>query len=502
MAGTKTRTSNVERETSNPHFRSSPLVHLYAVILAGGSGTRFWPLSRQLYPKQLLRLIGEGTLIQETMKRVVACVPADRVYVATTAHQAEAIRFQLDAWKEPLRDHLLVEPAARNTAPAIALAASVLVRQDPDAIMLVLPADHLVKGTGAFKHAVKLGAHLAAREYLVTLGIKPTRPETGYGYIQPDMAAEVGSLRGLPGYAVRRFIEKPEAKVARRFLKAGTYYWNSGMFLWRAATILDELARFQPRLARTIRRMDAGDGLAALPPEAKEAYRRLPALSIDHAALERSSRAAMIPARFGWSDVGTWSSLGEVAPRNGSGNVITGRVVDHGSRNSIVFADRRLVATIGLTDMIVVDTPDATLVCPKDRDQDVKQVVVALERQQAPERLEPQTVIRPWGTYTVLEEGTGYKLKRVTVRPGGRLSLQYHHKRSEHWVVVAGTARVTRGEETFDLGAGHSTDIPQGIPHRLENLTSEIVHIIEVQRGAYLGEDDIVRVQDDYGRIR
>lgn len=474
--------------------------HLYAVILAGGSGTRFWPLSRHLYPKQLLRIIGEETLIQQTVRRVLRCAPASRVLISTNPAQADSIRFQLGEWKDELRDNFVIEPEARNTAPAIALAATELVRRDPEAIMLVLPADHIVKDNRRFQVAVSLGTELAAEGHLVTFGIRPVRPETGYGYIQPNMRTRLAKRRSLTGYPVARFVEKPDAAKAARYLKAGNYYWNSGIFVWRASTILDEIAKHQPSLSRAMQKIGTFMSSGVADGRVAGAYRRLTPVSIDQGVMERSSRAAMIPVDFTWSDVGNWSSLEEVAPRDRSGNVITGKVVDLDSRNSIVYADQRLVATVGLADMVVVDTPDATLVCPKARSQDVKKVVEILKQQGAPERLEHRTVFRPWGSYTVLEEGPGFKVKRVTVNPGGRLSLQLHHQRSEHWVVIAGTARVTCGRRVFDLRVGQSTGIPRKTPHRLENPGTKPLHVIEVQNGPYLGEDDIVRFQDDYGR--
>src|SRR5512146_460352 len=474
--------------------------HLYPVIMAGGSGTRFWPLSRQLFPKQLLRIMGDETLIQQTMRRVVSDAPPDRVMISTNPAQAESIRVQLSEWKDALKDNFVLEPEGRNTAPAIALVALELVRRDPNAVMLVVPADHIVKGQREFDAAVSLASSLATQGLLVTFGIKPIRPETGYGYIKPDRKRVLAKQGTLKGYPVDRFVEKPNVVKASQYLKAGHYYWNSGMFVWRAATILEEVRRYQPALSRGIeqisRLLEQGASRAAI----DEEYRKLPSVSIDTGVMEKSTESAVVPVGFRWSDVGSWRSLDEVASKDKLGNVVGGRVVDIDSRRSIVYGDRRVVATIGLTDMVVVDTPDATLVCPKSRAQDVKKIVEILKQQGAPEHLEHLTVHRPWGSYTVLEEGPGYKVKRVTVNPGGRLSLQLHHKRSEHWVVITGTARVTRGEEVFDLQVGQSTAIPVETRHRLENPGQDTLHIIEVQNGPYLGEDDIVRFKDDYGR--
>lgn len=473
---------------------------VYPVIMAGGSGTRFWPLSRHLFPKQLLRIIGDETLIQQTMRRVIHAAPAERVLISTNPAQAESIRIQLGEWKDAIKDNFVLEPEGRNTAPAIALAALELVRRDLEAVMLVVPADHIVKGQKEFDAAVGLAAELAVQGYLVTFGIKPTRPETGYGYIKPNKRVTVGKQGTLKGHPVSRFVEKPDAVKAAQYVKAKDYYWNSGMFIWRAATILEEVRRHQPALFKGIERirelMQAGGMKGAI----DEEYKKLAPVSVDTGVMEKSTKSAVVPVAFEWSDVGSWGSLDEVAPKDKAGNIVGGRVVDLGSRRSVVYGDRRVVATIGLTDMVVVDTPDATLVCPKDRAQDVKKVVEILKQQGAPEHLEHVTVHRPWGSYTVLEEGDGYKVKRVTVKPGGRLSLQLHHRRSEHWVVIAGTARVTRGDDVFDLQVGQSTAIPVETRHRLENFGQETLHIIEVQNGPYLGEDDIVRFKDEYGR--
>jgi mannose-1-phosphate guanylyltransferase/mannose-6-phosphate isomerase len=334
----------------------------------------------------------------------------------------------------------------------------------------------------------------------VTFGIEPIRPETGYGYIKPNSKVVLGKQGRLRGYRVQKFVEKPNAARAAQYVKAGNYFWNSGMFVWRAATILEEIRRYQPAVAKTMDRIGELKSAGATRQAIDDVYRSVPSVSIDNGVMEQSSKSAVVPVSFKWSDVGSWGSLDEVAAKSKSGNVIIGRVVDIESADSIVYADRRVVATIGLRDMVVVDTPDATLVCPKSRAQDVKKIVDILKQQQAPEHLEHLTVHRPWGSYTVLEEGPGFKVKRVTVSPGGRLSLQLHHKRSEHWVVIAGTARVTRGEEVFDLRIGQSTAIPVETTHRLENLGLDTLHIIEVQNGQYLGEDDIVRFKDDYGR--
>lgn len=476
--------------------------HVYGVILAGGSGTRFWPLSRERFPKQLLRIIGEGTLLQQTFERLLQKIPAKRVTIVTNTLQEESIKLQLNQWKDDIAGNVILEPEGKNTAPAIALAALHLLHQDPEAIMVVVPADHVVKASKKFMRAVGFASELAEKGHLVTFGIQPTRPETGYGYIQPLKRRKIGTKGNFIGYSVARFIEKPDFMTAQRYCRSGNYFWNSGIFVWKASQILSELALHQPGLSKRLIGLQRSMGSEEFPSCLRKAYAKVESLSIDKSVMERSSRSVVVPVDFGWSDVGSWSSLEEVAALDKDGNVRNGNILDLGSRQSVLFADRRVVATIGLTNMVVVDTPDATLVCPKDRAQDVKAIVNLLKRKGAPEQLEHRTVHRPWGTYTVLEEGKGYKVKRIEVAPEKRLSLQLHHQRSEHWVVITGTARVRRGEEVYDLQAGMSTGIPKETPHRLENPGQVPLEIIEVQNGPYLGEDDIVRLQDDFGRLR
>ena len=366
--------------------------------------------------------------------------------------------------------------------------------------MLVMPSDHMISTGDQFIHGVELAVKVAQEKWLVTFGIKPIRPETGYGYIQAQPKSSLGSQEDLTAMGVVRFVEKPDLATAKRYLRSGKFYWNSGIFIWRADAILKEIATLLPLLSAGLTRL----GLALDSPDearaTEEFYREAESISIDYGVMQKTGRAAVIPAPFHWSDIGNWSSLGEVADKDEAGNVRIGPIVDLGSRGSILYGEQRLVATIGLTDMVVVDTADATLVCPKDRAQDVKQLVELLRKRNAPEQLIHRTVQRPWGSYTVLEEGPGYKVKRISVNPGGRLSLQMHHKRSEHWVVTAGQARVTCGERVFDLGLSESTMIPQRSAHRLENLGTIPLEIIETQCGEYLGEDDIVRLADDYGR--
>jgi len=466
---------------------------LYAAILAGGIGSRFWPLSRETTPKQLLKVVGDESLLKSTIKRLNPLIPADRVIIVTNARQAEIIRLHLsyeDA--KALSPGYVIEPTGKNTAAAIALAAFDLYRKDPDAVMAVLPADHVIEDGRPFRTALKAALQAARDGHLVTFGIVPDRPETGYGYIK----ASARAFRKIDTFGVRtveKFVEKPDIKRARQYLKLGGYYWNSGIFIWKASRILEEIKNYLPETFDSLEKCIEPESLAA-------AYKGLRDISIDHGILEKARDVVVIPANFPWSDMGSWSSFGEILKPDNDGNIVRGRVVDIGSKNSVIFGSDRAVATIGLKDMIIVDTPDATLVCPKERAQEVKEVVNILKKKGFIEHQEHRTVQRPWGTYTVLENGEGYKIKKIRVEPGKRLSLQMHHHRSEHWVVISGVARVQRGEEIVDIALNQSTYIPRGVRHRLENAGTTALEIIEVQNGEYVEEEDIVRFEDDFQR--
>jgi mannose-1-phosphate guanylyltransferase/mannose-6-phosphate isomerase len=468
--------------------------HVYAVIMAGGAGTRFWPLSREKMPKQLLRIFSADTMIQETVKRILPFVARERIRIVATAELAEAIGLQLtEKFGGNWRDSFIAEPAAKNTAPALGLAAVHLQHLDAESVMIVLAADHFIREESLFLRLLGTAVAAAGQGMLVTLGITPDRPETGYGYIR---AGDV-CLKGDVGEVcnVEAFVEKPDLGTARDYLKSGKYLWNSGMFVWRTEAFLMELAVHQPDLYRGLQEI-AGDT-----DKAAAVFRKLKPISVDHAVMEKTARAAVIPAAIGWSDVGSWGAVADVAPGDGAGNIMAGNVLDIGSVNSVINADRRLVATIGLKDMIVVDTPDATLVCSREKAQDVKLVVDELKKRGAPEAAFPRTVRLPWGSYMVLAEGDRFKVKEITILPGARLSLQYHEHRSEHWTVVAGRARVTNGDDVFDLGEGEGTFIAVKTEHRLENQGRERLIVIEVQYGEKLEEEDIVRLDDDYNRV-
>ncbi|MBI3995392.1 MAG: mannose-1-phosphate guanylyltransferase/mannose-6-phosphate isomerase [Nitrospirae bacterium] len=483
--------------------------NIYAVILAGGSGSRFWPLSRELYPKQLLKLIGDETMLQRTLRCAEKAASSQNIYVVTHRRQSDAVRMQAAVVTAMPSDRFIAEPLAKNTAAAVGLAAAILERRDPDAVMVVMPADHVILKSAAFGRAVRAAHRLAGEGWLVTFGIKPVQPETGYGYIRRGESLRAPSGKKNPGgYRVGGFTEKPNLQTAKRYLADGRFYWNSGIFVWKASAILEAIKNHQPRLHRGLIAIQQALGTPEEEKTIEEVYDQLDSVSIDYGVLERLPKnrslrrtgLAVLPVDMGWSDVGSWTAIEQISRTDSMGNVMVGNVIDLDSRNSILYADKRLVATIGLEDLVVVDTEDATLVCHKNRAQDVRKVVEALRKRNAEEHLVHRTVWRPWGSFTVLENGDRYKIKRIVVHPKARLSLQLHHRRSEHWVVVTGTARVTCGERVYEIGLNESTYIPVNTKHRLENPGATPLQIIEVQSGEYLGEDDIVRFQDDYGR--
>ena len=463
---------------------------LTPVVLSGGSGTRLWPLSRELYPKQLLPLVGERTMLQETVLRLGGLDAAPAIIVCNDAHRflvAEQLR-QLGAAPQAI----ILEPAGRNTAPAIALAA---LRARHDALLLVLPADHVIRDVPAFQAAVRVAMPAAQAGKLVTFGIVPTAAEAGYGYIK--QAASLGDGT----FAIERFIEKPDATRAASFLQQGGYYWNSGMFLFRADRYLEELGRHAPDIAQAARA-----ALAGAKPDLdfvrvdKSAFEACRADSIDYAVMEKTGDAVVVPLAAGWSDVGSWSALHEALPADAAGNVARGDVIAEDSSGCYFYAESRLVSAVGLKDHVIVETKDAVLVAPKDRVQDVKKLVARLKADGRNEHSLHREVYRPWGSYDSIDNGHRYQVKRLTIKPGAQLSLQLHHHRAEHWIVVSGTALITLGEKQFLLEENQSTYIPIGEKHRIENPGKVPLHIIEVQSGGYLGEDDIVRFEDRYGR--
>jgi mannose-1-phosphate guanylyltransferase/mannose-6-phosphate isomerase len=466
---------------------------LVPVILSGGSGTRLWPLSRELYPKQLLPLVGEHTMLQDTVLRLAGLAMAAPIVVCNEAHRF-LVAEQLRLIKCPAQA-IILEPVGRNTAPAIALAAhAARAAAGEGALLLVLPADHVIRDAAAFRAAVQVAATAAGAGKLATFGVVPVAAETGYGYIRR------GAAQGQ-AFRIGQFVEKPDAERARQFLASGEYYWNSGMFLFSAVRYLAELERLAPDIAAACEQaMHGATRDLDFTRVGASAFTACRSESIDYAVMEKTADAVVVPLDAGWSDVGSWSSLQAACQADAAGNVLQGDVLAEDTSGCYVHAGSRLVATVGLRDHVVVETKDAVLVAPRDRAQDVKALVNRLKGQGRGEHLLHREVFRPWGSYDSLDNGERFQVKRLTVRPGAVLSLQLHHHRAEHWVVVSGTARITRGEEVFLLEEDQSTYIPIGVRHRVENPGKIPLHIIEVQSGGYLGEDDIVRFEDQYGR--
>jgi mannose-1-phosphate guanylyltransferase/mannose-6-phosphate isomerase len=468
---------------------------IHPIILSGGTGSRLWPLSRSLFPKQLLALAGEHSLIQDTVLRARGADFAAPLIVCNTEHRFLIAEQMREAGIAP--QGIVLEPVGRNTAPATAIAALIVANKDPESLMLLMPADHIVRNRTAFLHAVDRAAAAARQNHLVTFGITPDAPETGYGYIHRGAA-----LAGLADtFAVARFVEKPDAATAAGYVASGDYSWNSGMFLFKASMFLAELERLEPEMLAHCREAlsKGGKDLDFFRLESN-AFAKAKAISIDYAVMERTDKAAVVPVEMGWSDIGSWEALWASAQRDASGNATKGDVLQHGTSNCYLRSEGPLVAAVGLEDVVVVATQDAVLVSHKSASQDVRRIVEQLEKSGRELHTTHRKVYRPWGAYESIDNGDKFQVKHITVNPGAKLSLQMHHKRAEHWIVVSGTAQVTCGDKVFPLKENESTYIPLGSKHRLENSGSEALHLIEVQSGSYLGEDDIVRFEDTYGR--
>lgn len=464
------------------------------VIVAGGTGSRLWPLSRQLNPKQFLPLAdAEMSMLQATILRLRGLDAATPQLICNEQHRflaAEQLR-QLDM------EHasILLEPVGRNTAPAIALAALQACKDGQDPVLLVLAADHLIQDVPAFHASIQAALPLAQDGKLVTFGVVPDRAETGYGYI------EKGPAVGTGGFAVNRFVEKPDLATACDYLASGNFFWNSGMFMFQASRYLQELERFQPQILVACRKaLEGGTQDMHFTRVDTDVFAACPDDSIDYAVMEKTADAVMVPLDAGWSDIGSWSALWDVSPKDTHGNVFKGDVLSQASQNSYVHADSRLVTLVGVDDLVVVETKDAVLVAHKDKVQDVKKIVEQIKHRSRQEHINHREVYRPWGMYDSIDNGHRYQVKRITVKPGAKLSVQMHHHRAEHWIVVSGTAKVTNGERTYLVCENESTYIPIGQIHALENPGVINLELIEVQSGSYLGEDDIVRFEDKYGR--
>jgi mannose-1-phosphate guanylyltransferase/mannose-6-phosphate isomerase len=470
------------------------MTQIQPVILSGGSGSRLWPASRSMYPKQLLPMVGEKTMLQSTVARIegLSKVAPSLIAICNEAHRflvAEQIA------ETGVAADVILEPEGRNTAPAIALAALHAMRTADEApLLLVLPADHVIAQPSVFRAAVTLAATAAAEGALVTFGVVPTAPHTGYGYIRAKRGG-AGAVR------IDAFVEKPDLETARQYTESGEYFWNSGMFLFRADRYLEELGKHAPAMLAACEAAMAGARVETdfLRPDPAR-FLESPSDSVDYAIMEKTDAAMVVPLDAGWNDVGSWEAIFEVRDKDADGNVVDGDTLAVDSRHNIISSESRLVAAVGVEDLAIVETKDAVLVASKRRCQDVKKLVDRLNAERREETSLHRQVFRPWGSYDSLENQPGFQVKRLIVQPGAVLSLQLHHHRAEHWVVVQGSARITLDDEEFDLGVNESTYIPIGAKHRIANVTDEPVHIIEVQCGDYLGEDDIVRFEDNYGR--
>lgn len=468
------------------------MITIQPVILAGGVGTRLWPLSRESYPKQFLTLNGEYTLLQQTWLRVADIADKAPIIVANDEYRFIVAEQMRSIGVEP--SAILLEPVGRNTAPAIAVAALFALSLDEDPLLLVMPSDHVIEDEAQFLASIQTASTVAAQGKIVTFGMVPDRPETGYGYIQATAGEGIRDIA--------TFVEKPELALAQQYLDDGGYLWNSGMFLLPASLYLEELELYHPEiLAFCQQSLGAAKKDLDFIRLDKEAFSASPSLSIDYAVMEKTSKAAVMDVSIGWSDIGSYEALWQALPQDENGNVNSGDVVSKNCSNTLVLAPSRLVVTVGLNDIVVIDTDDALLVAHRDESQQIKKLVDELKTHHYAEATEHQLVYRPWGTYHVIEQGEGFKVKKITVKPRHSLSMQKHQHRAEHWVVVSGRANVSLDDQVIQLEANQSAYISPGVKHRLENPSDSVLEIIEIQTGEYLGEDDIVRFEDEYGRL-
>ena len=463
---------------------------MYGLILAGGSGSRLWPLSRELYPKQLLNIENTESLLQETFARLQECIPAENIISMTGVKHSSNVKYQLSSLYNDAK--VLSEPISKNTAPAIILGCKYIVENcNEDPVILAVPSDHIIKDAKAFAETVKRGESLAQAGYVVTFGIKPSYPETGYGYINTDTKAIEG------GFKVNCFVEKPNAELAKKYILEGNYYWNSGIFMFKASTLLEEVKNLAPEVFGLLKNFNFSNSSEIPFTE----YDKMPNISIDYAIMEKSNKIALVELKSDWNDLGSWKSIYDVSKKDENGNVKIGHVIDEGSKNSFVYSSSKLVATIGLEDVVLVETEDAVLACKADKTQEVKKIFDTLKKQNDNTHLVHKTVYRPWGYYTVLGQGKGFLTKMIHVNPGQKLSVQSHNHRSEHWVVLEGTAKVVLEGKEHILSAGHSVDIAVKEIHSLQNPYDTDLKIVEVQKGDLLIEEDIVRYEDMYGRV-
>lgn len=462
---------------------------MFGIILAGGSGSRLWPLSRELYPKQLLNLNSDKSLLQSTFERLNKFMPAENIVSITNVKHASNVKLQLEHISKDVQ--VLAEPLSKNTAPAIALATKFIQQKEADPVILVVPSDHLIEDTDKFIETVKKGAKLAEQGYIVTFGIEPDYPETGYGYIN------VLEEKILDGYKVKEFVEKPNKETAQKYLDAKTYFWNSGIFMFKASTMVKEIKKLAPEIFSVMEKADFSESDSI----EYNLFDEMPSISVDYAIMEKSDKIALVKLESDWNDLGSWQSIYDVSEKDDKNNVMIGHVLDEHSKNSFVYSSSKLVATIGLEDTVIVETEDAILACKKDKTQEVKKIFDILKQQNDNTHLVHKTVYRPWGFYTVLAQGKGFLTKLIHVNPGQKLSVQSHNHRSEHWVVLSGTTKVILEGKEHILSPGHSIDIPLKAIHSLQNPYEQDMEIIEVQLGDLLLEDDIIRYEDMYGRV-
>ncbi len=465
-------------------------VVMFGLILAGGSGSRLWPLSRELYPKQLINIQNTESLLQATFERIKECMPEENIISTTGVKHFSNVKYQLSSIAQ--NAVVLSEPIAKNTAPAIAVSVKFIMdKYKTDPVILVVPSDHLIKDVKGFVNTVKSGEKIAEKGYIVTFGIKPAYPETGYGYINITQTAVEN------GYKVNKFVEKPDTETAEKYLKDGNYFWNSGIFMFKASVFLEELAKHSPEIYAKLSGFDFKYSNEIPFTE----FDKMPSISVDYAVMEKSDKIALIKLESDWNDLGSWKSIYDVSTKDKDGNVKIGHILDEGSKNSLMYSSSKLVATIGLEDTVIVETEDAILACKADKTQDVKKIFETLKKQNDDTHLVHKTVYRPWGYYTVLAQGNGFLTKMIQVNPGQKLSVQSHNHRSEHWVILEGTAKVVLEGKELILSPGHSVDIPVKAIHSLQNPYEDVVKVIEVQKGDLLIEEDIIRYEDIYGRV-
>ncbi|MEW6001567.1 MAG: mannose-1-phosphate guanylyltransferase/mannose-6-phosphate isomerase [Nitrospirota bacterium] len=464
-----------------------------AMVLAGGSGTRLWPLSREDYPKQFLKIDNNQSLLRQTVQRLLNFLSPSEIIILTNDKYRFHVKDDLEGLPEEVLTNIVLEPFSRNTAPAIALSIKYckeIMGCDTKEVLLVCPSDHVIRPDDRFAAYARRASEIAAENYIVTFGVRPTRPETGYGYIKVK-GERLGKGGKADYFIVESFTEKPDERTARKYLSDSKYFWNSGIFVFSVGTMEREIKRHIPEISELSN--DKYEKMLAN-------FQQMPNISIDYAVLEHSNRVTTIPVDLYWNDIGSWDSLYEILERDENGNVKVGDVFDLKTKDTIIIGSKRIISTIGLKDILIIETPDAMLVARRGDAQMVKEVVKELRDRGRRESVESSTVYRPWGSYTILEEGTRYKIKRIVVKPGAKLSLQMHHHRSEHWVVIKGTSRVTIGDEVKFIHENESIYIPKSTLHRLENPGKVALEIIEVQNGEYVAEDDIVRIDDVYGR--